>query len=59
MDYKKLTEKKKKLDKHRPFNSVLVKNLEEWFRIELTYTSNASRETPYHVPKLLWLLKRV
>lgn len=41
MDYKKLTEKKKKLDKHRPLDIALVKNLEEWFRIELTYTSNA------------------
>ncbi len=41
MDYKTLTEKKKILDKHRPFDAALVKNLEEWFRIELTYTSNA------------------
>lgn len=41
MDYKKLTEKKKKLDKHRPLDIALLKNLEEWFRIELTYTSNA------------------
>ena len=41
MNYKKLTEKKKILDKHRPFDSALLKNLEEWFRIELTYTSNA------------------
>ncbi len=41
MDYKKLTEKKKILDKHRPFDAALVKNLEEWFKIELTYTSNA------------------
>ncbi len=41
MDYKKLTEKKKILDRHRPFDAALVKNLEEWFRIELTYTSNA------------------
>lgn len=41
MDYKKLTEKKKKLDRHRPLDVALVKNLEEWFRIELTYTSNA------------------
>lgn len=40
-DYEKLTRKKEKLDKHRPLNSALVKNLEEWFRIELTYTSNA------------------
>ncbi|MDX2083360.1 MAG: Fic family protein [Rickettsiales bacterium] len=41
INYKKLTEKKKKLDKHRPLDAALVKNLEEWFRIELTYTSNA------------------
>ena len=41
LDYKKLTEKKKILDKHRPFDAALVRNLEEWFRIELTYTSNA------------------
>ncbi len=41
MDYKKLTEKKEILNKHRPFDAALVKNLEEWFRIELTYTSNA------------------
>lgn len=41
MDYKKLTQKKRQLDKHRPFNAALLKKLEEWFRIELTYTSNA------------------
>ena len=41
INYKKLTEKKKILDKHRPFDAAPVKNLEEWFRIELTYTSNA------------------
>ena len=41
MDYKKLTQKKKELDKYRPLDAALVKNLEEWFRIELTYTSNA------------------
>jgi Fic family protein len=41
INYKKLTEKKKILDKRRPFDAALVKNLEEWFRIELTYTSNA------------------
>ena len=41
MDYKKLTEKKKLLDKHRPFDKALANNLEEWFKIELTYTSNA------------------
>ena len=39
--YKKLSEKKKILDKNRPFDKDLIKNLEEWFRIELTYTSNA------------------
>ena len=41
MDYKKLTAKKQQLDKQRPFDTNLVKNLEEWFKIELTYTSNA------------------
>ncbi len=41
MNYKKLSEKKKILDKNRPFDKALIKNLEEWFRIELTYSSNA------------------
>lgn len=36
-----LTEKKKKLDGFRPLPPDLVKNLEDWFRVELTYTSNA------------------
>lgn len=38
---KKLAEKKQKLDGYRPLSSALVNNLEEWFRVELTYTSNA------------------
>ncbi len=38
---KRLTEKKKKLDGYRPLPSALVHNLEEWFKVELTYTSNA------------------
>ena len=41
MDYTKLTHKKNTLDKHRPLDNALVKNLDEWFRVELTYTSNA------------------
>lgn len=36
-----LTAKKKKLDSFRPLPQELVKNLDEWFKIELTYTSNA------------------
>jgi Fic family protein len=36
-----LADKKAKLDKHRPLSPDLVKNLDEWFRVELTYTSNA------------------
>ena len=36
-----LTEKKQKIDNHRPLPSELTKNLEDWFRVELTYTSNA------------------
>ena len=38
---KKITEKKKKLDGYRPLPIELVKNLDSWFRVELTYTSNA------------------
>jgi Fic family protein len=41
MDYTALSQKKMKIDRHRPLPPALVKNLEEWFRIELTYTSNA------------------
>lgn len=36
-----LTEKKAKLDAHRPLPPELVRNLEQWFVVELTYTSNA------------------
>lgn len=38
---KKITEKQKKVQAHRPFPIELVKSLDEWFKIELTYTSNA------------------
>ncbi|TSC93887.1 MAG: Uncharacterized protein CEN87_716 [Parcubacteria group bacterium Licking1014_1] len=37
----KLAEKKTRLDKYRPFPPELLKNLDEWFKVELTYTSNA------------------
>jgi len=36
-----LTIKKQKLDSFRPLPPELVRNLDEWFKIELTYTSNA------------------
>lgn len=36
-----LEEKKQRLDNFRPFSVDLVANLSEWFKIELTYTSNA------------------
>lgn len=36
-----LTTKKQKLDTFRPLPPELVKNLDEWFKVELTYTSNA------------------
>ncbi len=39
--YKKLANKKQKVDKYQPINSDVSRNLEEWFAIELTYTSNA------------------
>lgn len=37
----KITAKKQKLDSLRPLPPELVKNLDEWFKVELTYTSNA------------------
>lgn len=36
-----LTNKKSRLDKLRPLPPELIKNLDEWYKIELTYTSNA------------------
>lgn len=36
-----LLQKKKLLDSFRPLPPALLNNLEEWFRIELTYNSNA------------------
>lgn len=36
-----LTEKKVRLDQYRPLPPDLVRNLEEWYRVELTFTSNA------------------
>lgn len=37
----KLQTKKQRLDTYKPLQNELIKNLEEWFRVELTYTSNA------------------
>ena len=41
MNYDKLTKKKQQLDRLRPLSKELVQNLEDWFRVELTFTSNA------------------
>jgi Fic family protein len=41
MKLDKLTDKKKRLDGFRPLPDTLVRNLDDWFRVELTYTSNA------------------
>lgn len=41
MDKQILFNKQNELDSYRPFDPDFIKNLEEWFRIELTYTSNA------------------
>lgn len=38
---KRLTEKKKKLDKLRPLPKELEQSLDDWLRVELTYSSNA------------------
>lgn len=36
-----IAEKKQKLDSFKPFPVELVKNLEDWLKVELTYSSNA------------------
>ncbi len=41
MNYDQLTDKKQRLDNFRPLAPALVRNLEDWFRVELTFTSNA------------------
>jgi len=41
MDWKNLKSKHEALDKLRPFPAALIRNLDEWFRVELAYTSNA------------------
>ncbi len=41
MRWEKLTKKKALLDSYRPLPPELVRNLEQWFTVELTYTSNA------------------
>lgn len=41
MRYNEITKKKQELDRFRPFPAALVKNLDDWFTVELTYTSNA------------------
>jgi len=41
MTLQELSRKKAILDQYRPLPPELVKNLEDWFRVELTYTSNA------------------
>ena len=41
MQLDRLIDKKKRLDGFRPLPDTLVRNLDDWFRVELTYTSNA------------------
>ncbi len=41
MMFEAITTKKKQLDQSRPLPKALVHNLDDWFRVELTYTSNA------------------
>lgn len=41
MKWEFLTQKKRRLDQFRPLPPGLVSNLEKWFKVELTYTSNA------------------
>jgi Fic family protein len=41
VDYAPLTAKKAALDALGPLDPALIRNLDDWFRVELTYTSNA------------------
>jgi len=41
MNYEKLTNKKRMLDDLRPLPQEIVTNLNDWFKVELTFTSNA------------------
>ncbi len=41
MIYEKLTKLKEQLDTFRPLSAALARNLDEWFKVELTFTSNA------------------
>ncbi|MXZ81056.1 MAG: MerR family transcriptional regulator [Gammaproteobacteria bacterium] len=41
MNLDRITDKKRRLDEFRPLPDALVRNLDDWFRVELTYTSNA------------------
>lgn len=41
MNLNDLTLKKERLDGYRPLPGALVRNLNDWFRVELTFTSNA------------------
>jgi len=41
MNYEMLTQKKRQLDGLRPLPPALARNLDDWFKVELTYTSNA------------------
>lgn len=41
MNYDVITLKKQELDRYRPLDHSVLSNLEEWFKVELTYTSNA------------------
>lgn len=36
-----LTKLKEEIDSFRPFNADIIENLQQWFAVELTYTSNA------------------
>jgi Fic family protein len=38
---KKIAEKKEEIDALGSLDPALLKNLDEWYRVELTYTSNA------------------
>lgn len=53
-----LTLKKQQLDRLRPLPDALLRNLDDWFRVELTYASNAIKATRSPVARPRWSLKK-
>ena len=53
-----LDRKKSELDSYRPFPPELEKNLIEWYKVELTYTSNALEGNVLSITETAILLEK-